>query len=122
MELRMWRLVVFILMCALFLGFVVQNLGNTSDISLGPWEFNEIPVFLTAFSSFLLGMVFATPFVLFFGKKRKKPSQDAYPHAPAGGEKQAAGPKKWWASKKKKDAVDTAKGKKAPDPPPNEAK
>ena len=90
----MWRLIVFIFFCAIVLVFIVFNLENKSDVSFGFHTFNDIPVFLTAFSSFVLGMLFAVPFVLSFGRRRKKPSPDTLP-----GE---GGPKKWWGAKNKK--------------------
>ena len=71
----MMRLVLFILFCAIFLVFIVFNLNNNSDISFGFKTLQEIPVYLTAFSSFVLGMLFAVPFVLSFGRRRKKPGQ-----------------------------------------------
>lgn len=70
----MRRLIAFILVFVLFLAFIVLNLGNTSDVSLGFRTFKEIPVFLTAFLSFVLGLFFSLPF--FLGRKRKKPSKD----------------------------------------------
>jgi len=95
----MWRLLAFILICVAFLVFMVFNLDNTSEISFGLITFDRIPIFLTAFSSFVLGMLFAVPFVLSFGKKPKKSSKE-----PA----ESAGPfgiKKWLGSKKKKDTA-----------------
>ena len=91
----MWRLLSFILICALFLAFVTLNLENKSDISFGFHTFYEIPVFLTAFSAFVLGMLFATPLALFLGRRRKKYSPAPY----AGGGEAHAGSSK--ASSKK---------------------
>ena len=91
----MWRLLAFILACLFFLGFIVFNLENKSNVSFGFWTFSEIPVFLTAFSSFVLGMLFAVPFVLFFGRK-KKASHDSL----SAGENELSERKKWWGSKK----------------------
>ena len=102
----MWRLLAFILICALFLVFVVLNLENTSDVSFGFRTFNDIPVFLTAFSAFLIGMLFATPFVLSFGRKKKKASQSPSYASYAEGEKQTA-QKKTSGSKKKKAPSNT---------------
>ena len=73
------RLVLFILFCAVFLVFIVFNLNNKSDISFGFQTLQEIPVYLTAFSSFVLGMLFAVPFVLSFRRKRNKASQTDTP-------------------------------------------
>ena len=104
----MWRLVAFILICALFLVFVVLNLEHTSDVSFGFRTFYDIPVFLTAFSAFVIGMLFAIPFVLSFGKKHKKsPPSPCYEASHTGGEKQAAVQKKPPRFKKKKDTPGT---------------
>ena len=96
MEFNMWRLIVFILVCVIFLGFIVLNLDHKSDISFGFKTYKDIPVFLTAFSSFLLGMLFAVPFVLSFGKRRKKPSQAGSSDSSSSG-----GIKKLWGRKDK---------------------
>jgi len=99
----MWRLLAFIFICALFLVFVGLNLEHTSDISLGFWTFYEIPVFLTAFSSFLIGMFFAVPFVLSFRRRQKK-TPAPYPE-----EAPPAAPKKTPPSKRKKDVFTAEK-------------
>jgi len=110
----MWRLIAFILICAIFLVFVVLNLENSSDVSLGFRTFADIPVFLTAFSAFVLGMLFAIPFVLSFGKRRKKPSQPTPcpDYASTEGGKQVLSPRKSPGAKKKdsagSDSIDKA--------------
>ena len=103
MEFNMWRLIAFILFCAFFLGFIVFNLDNKSEVSFGVKTFTDIPVFLTAFSSFVLGMLFAVPFVLSFGKRRKKPVQ-ADSHDSSLGEPSPRGIKKLWGRRKNKNA------------------
>ena len=75
----MRRLIIFIVIFALFLAFIVLNLEHRSDISLGLKRFYDIPVFLTVFFSFVLGMLFSIP--LSFGGKRKH--SPASPEAPA---------------------------------------
>ena len=91
----MGRLLLFILVCVIFLGFIIINLDNKSDLSFGIRTFNEIPVFLTAFSSFVLGMIFAVPFVLSFYKKRRNSAESQ-------GSPASAGTKKRWGKKSKK--------------------
>ena len=117
----MWRLVAFIFICALFLVFVVLNLGHTSDVSVGFRTFNEIPVFLTSFASFVFGMLFAIPFVLSFGKKHKKPPQThGYDSPHIGEEKQSAGRKKTSGKgTKKKEPPDAGKIEKEQVSPPD---
>jgi hypothetical protein len=103
----MRRLLAFILIFALFLAFIVFNLENKSDISFGFISLEGIPVFLTVFSSFVLGMLFAVPFIL--GSKRKK-----LPHA---GPPAAVPPaKQLWGSKKQKNHPETDEIKKENSP------
>ena len=68
----MKRLIVVILIFAIFLTFFMLNLENKCDISLGFREFNGIPVFLCSLFSFVLGMIFTLPLVFSIGKNRKK--------------------------------------------------
>jgi len=68
----MVRIIVFILIFAIFLAFIVFNLGNKCNVSLGLIEFNDIPVFLTAFFSFVLGMCFTIPLILSKGRRKNK--------------------------------------------------
>jgi hypothetical protein len=65
----MARLIVFILIFVVFLAFIVLNLGNNCDISFGLKTISQVPVFITAFSSFILGMLVAVPLIL--GKKKQ---------------------------------------------------
>jgi uncharacterized integral membrane protein len=63
------RLIVFIIIFAVFLTFITLNLENKCDIRFGFTTLNDVPVFLTVFISFIVGFVFALPLV--FGIKRK---------------------------------------------------
>jgi uncharacterized integral membrane protein len=67
----MISLIIFILVFALFLCFIIFNLGNASDVSLGFRNFHDIPVFVTALFSFALGMLFVLPVIFTVGRKRK---------------------------------------------------
>ena len=87
-----WRLIGFVIAFAIFLGFITLNIGNTSDISFGLYKIYDVPVFLTAFSSFFLGMFFAIPIVISAQKKRK--GKD---------EMLETKPKKKWGKKKDDD-------------------
>jgi len=71
-----WRLVQFIVIFAIFLLFIMFNLDNRSDISLGFTEFKDIPVFLTAFFAFIAGMMLTFPFIVTLWLKARK---GAYP-------------------------------------------
>ena len=72
----MIRLITFIVIFVIFLFFIVFNLGNKSDVSFGFTSFKDIPVFVTAFSSFVLGMLFTLPFMFSRRKGWKKPPAD----------------------------------------------
>ena len=83
-----WRLVKFIVIFAVFLLFIGLNIRNKCDISFGFITITDVPVFLTAFSSFFFGMVCAFPFIFGFrarkkaktmrkeGKRDQKPGRD----------------------------------------------
>ena len=70
----MRRLIMFIVIFAVFLAFIALNLGedHTCNVSLGFRTFEHVPVFLSALFSFALGMMFTLPLILSFGKKKKK--------------------------------------------------
>ena len=70
-----WRLIVFIVLFLVFFLFIVLNLENKTDIKLGFTErqvLHDIPVFVTAFFSFLAGMFCTFPFIF---RKRKKAAE-----------------------------------------------
>ena len=59
-----WRLIQFIAIFAVFLLFIVFNLDNRSDISLGFTKFSDVPVFITAFFAFIVGMTLTLPSIV----------------------------------------------------------
>ena len=75
----MLRLIVFIVIFAVFLAFIVLNLENKCDISFGFKIFNDVPVFLSALTSFVLGMFITVPLLLTRGKKQEKPEKPVLP-------------------------------------------
>ena len=81
----MIRLIVFIVIFAVFLAFIVLNLENKCDLSLGFVVLKDIPVFLSSLSSFILGMLITIPLMLFRRKKKQKPLPA--PYAPPDKEK-----------------------------------
>jgi uncharacterized integral membrane protein len=85
----MWRLVGFIIVFALFLVFIAFNLGNSCNVSFGFKEFEAVPVYLTAFAAWALGMLCSIPIVISAGLKRSRKNKD-----PA-----AQKPKKRWGKK-----------------------
>ena len=89
----MIRLLAFVFIFAIFLAFIVLNLDNKCDVSFGIKTFKDIPVFLTVFSSFVVGMLFTAPFMLSLRRRQKKSNQENSPDAPfaAGGKKKRRG-------------------------------
>ena len=71
----MIRLIFFIIIFAIFLGFIVLNLEHKTDISFGFITFEEIPVFLSILASFALGMLFAIPLAFSLSRKKKKKAE-----------------------------------------------
>jgi len=72
-----WRLVLFIVLFAVFLVFIISNLSleNKCNISFGPFTAKEVPVFLTVFISLMAGMLCMLPFI--FIRKKTSGKQDS---------------------------------------------
>jgi len=66
-----WRLIGTIAVLAVLLTFIGFNLENTCNLSLVFHTFENVPVYLTVFISFILGLLFSLPF-FFLGRKSKK--------------------------------------------------
>jgi len=66
-----WRLIQFIVVFAIFLVFIIFNMGNRCDISFGFMVFSDVPVFITVFFSFFAGILCAIPFLLMSKSQRK---------------------------------------------------
>ena len=70
-----WRLIFFIILFAFFLFMIAFNLDNKCDISFGFGEaaprLRDVPVFLTAFSAFILGMLCALPYIIKYKLKSR---------------------------------------------------
>jgi len=66
-----WRLILFIVIFAVFLVFITINLDNRCNINIGFTQFEGVPIFLTVFISFFLGLICATPLFLHLSRKRK---------------------------------------------------
>ena len=67
-----WRLLRFVAVFAAFLAFVILNLDNRSDLSLGFVAFRDVPVFITASFAFVLGLVVALPFMIALWVKARR--------------------------------------------------
>jgi len=71
-----WRLIIFILIFGILLTFIMFNLGEDSRcyINFGFVKTKEpVPVFLTIFISFFLGLLCALPLSLIKRKQKEKP-------------------------------------------------
>ncbi|MDR1858759.1 MAG: hypothetical protein LBQ69_04745 [Treponema sp.] len=65
-----WRLIQFIVIFVLFFFFIMFNLQNKCDISFGFTAIKDLPVFVTAFSSFIIGLLCALPLAI--GRKLRE--------------------------------------------------
>jgi uncharacterized integral membrane protein len=66
-----WRLIGFIVIFAIFVVFMMLNLENRCDISFGFKVFEKIPVFVTIFFSFIVGLLCALPLAFYMKRKSK---------------------------------------------------
>ena len=66
----MARLIGFFLIFALFLAFIVLNLDNKCTVHFGFHTFENVPIYISAFISILLGMVISIPFMASYKKKK----------------------------------------------------
>jgi uncharacterized integral membrane protein len=71
-----WRLLGFILLAAVFLAFIGFNLENRCDVSFGFYTFSQVPVFLTAFFTLVLGMILALPLVISFRSRARRAGRE----------------------------------------------
>jgi uncharacterized membrane protein YciS (DUF1049 family) len=76
-----WRLLVFIVIGAVFLGFIGFNLENRCDVSFGFYVFSQVPVFLSTLFAFVLGLALAFPLAVSFrsASRRKKKAEPLLP-------------------------------------------
>jgi uncharacterized integral membrane protein len=75
-----WRLLITIVIFAVFLTFITFNLNNSCDINFGFAVLQDIPVFLTIFLSFALGLFCAFPLLLTLKRpKKEKPVSESKP-------------------------------------------
>ncbi|MDR2103160.1 MAG: hypothetical protein LBP42_03540 [Treponema sp.] len=90
-----WRLIGFILLLGIFLVFIVLNLDNACDVSLGFRVVSGVPVYLTALFSFVFGLLWSVPTLIALYLKRAKNRKVEIGDAPAS--------KKKWGRKKEKN-------------------
>ncbi|MDR2102302.1 MAG: hypothetical protein LBP43_07000 [Treponema sp.] len=83
-----WRLIGFVVFFGILLVFIGLNLNHSCDISFGPGDaftIKAVPIYLTVFSSFVLGLFCTIPLLVSL-KLRKSKSRD-FPAGDAGGTK-----------------------------------
>jgi uncharacterized integral membrane protein len=64
-----WRLILFLIVLALVVAFAGFNIQNTATISFGFYTLESVPIFLSLFASFFLGVLVMLPFTL--GRRRR---------------------------------------------------
>jgi hypothetical protein len=68
-----WRLLGFIVFLGALVVFMCLNLGNSCDISFGFTTIRAVPIYLTTFSAFVLGLLCAIPLIVALRFKKTKP-------------------------------------------------
>ena len=67
-----WKLILFIVIFAIFLAFVTLNLDNRCNVNFGFAKFDNVPIFLTVFITFSLGLLCGMPLALHLRRKRRE--------------------------------------------------
>jgi len=70
------RLIQIIIFFAIVLLFIVFNLENKCDISIIFKKIPDVPVFLIAFFSFILGMISTLPFIFSHQLRKKRKAEE----------------------------------------------
>ena len=65
-----WRLITFVIILGLVVIFAGFNTTDTSNISFGVYVAEDVPIFISLFFAFAVGMVMMVPFLI--GSTRKK--------------------------------------------------
>ena len=99
-----WRLVGTVIILGIILLFIGFNLENRCDISFGFTTLTNTPVYLTAFSAFVLGLFCAIPFAI--SLRRKSTGKKTQEADPAGALDSNPEKKKWFKKKEKPLPVD----------------
>ncbi|MDR2482267.1 MAG: hypothetical protein LBD08_01395 [Treponema sp.] len=67
-----WRFLGFIIIAVFFLVFIGFNLDNRCSISFGFAQLSNVPVYLTALASFVLGLLCAVPILITLRVKKTR--------------------------------------------------
>ncbi|MFP3089213.1 hypothetical protein LQZ21_02675 [Treponema sp. TIM-1] len=71
-----WKLIGFVVFFGILLVFIGLNLNNSCDISFGFTTIEQVPIYLTVFSAFVLGLLCTIPLMVSL-RFRKSKSPDA---------------------------------------------
>ena len=70
-----WRLILFLVVLALVVAFAGFNIQNSATISFGFYTLESVPIFLSLFAAFFLGVLVMLPFTL--GRRRRNRKKGA---------------------------------------------
>ncbi|MFP4644362.1 MAG: hypothetical protein ACLFM0_08395 [Spirochaetales bacterium] len=72
-----WKFLVFLVFLAIVILFAGINVANSTDINLGFYQFEDVPIFVGLGSAYMLGALSILPFALTkaFSKRRKLSSK-----------------------------------------------
>jgi uncharacterized membrane protein YciS (DUF1049 family) len=79
-----WRLIGFVIIFAIFLVFITLNLDNRCNISFHFVVFQNVPIYLTAFFAFALGLVSSVPYIISIKLKKGKQKEGSSKKKPFG--------------------------------------
>ncbi len=67
-----WRLVVFILILGFVVLFAGANITNASDISFGFYTVEDVPIFISLFFAYVVGVLTMVPFTIRTMRRKKR--------------------------------------------------
>jgi uncharacterized integral membrane protein len=77
-----WRLIVFVIILGFVVVFAGFNVNNVSDVSFGFRVAEDVPIFISLFFAFAVGVVIMLPFVVGRSKKQRLPKPKSEPLIP----------------------------------------
>ncbi len=72
-----WKLLFYLIVLSVVVLFAGVNIRNVSDVSVGFHTFEDIPIFVSLFAAFFLGVLVTLPFtyIKYLRKRAKFPKQ-----------------------------------------------
>jgi uncharacterized integral membrane protein len=77
-----WKLIAFLVVIGIILAFVGFNAANTSDVSFGFYRFEDVPIFISLFAAFFIGVLVTLPFTF----RRRSTRVEKRPKREVGGD------------------------------------